>query len=657
MIRLLLRWWWLAVALVFISCVALKLNGSSIGRWQNALREPAPIRGLLFSTPKKIRSDEWVVWTPSILSQARQTPPFPIENLSLGYGRAPLLMSIPVAYYTTFFRPQLWGFFLLDLERGFSFYWCSKVFGLLLATVWLLRQLGIRSRGIIAFGAVWIFFSSFVQWWFSSPAMLPEMVASWAMCIGCVIAFWQEAKRWQLTLAVMGFVFFGLNFILCLYPPFQIPMLLLGLAVLAGLWMERRNSDEPFRTRRGLLLVAASGVAILLALVPFWIETWSTLQVVAQTEYPGRRHNTGGHYAVWQLFSGPIGFFESEDKVPPNFPNICEASNFYPLWPLAMFGVASGRARGRISISPLMVLLTVFIVGLSLYCVVRLPWWLLHATLLAHVHEARALLSIGVANILLVCLFLDRYRKPIFGKYWALCGALGAALGIGALFHAVGARNEGFFADRIHFTLLILANAVLVTMFFWDCARRWLPLVFALLLICSNGLINPVMRGLGPLTESAALQEVDKIRAADPEAKWIAYGDYVTGQLVKATGAPVLNGTKIVPDLPFLRQLDPERTYEAVYNRYAWVICAVQVFPEEVSFSLLQAEFYTIHLPPGLPILRDAGYHYYVFPENWRDALFYDFSLVAKTPMNNLWIYHRGEAAKPFASISMEINP
>jgi len=25
-----------------------------------------------------------------------------------------------VAYYTTLFRPQLWGFFLLDLERGFA---------------------------------------------------------------------------------------------------------------------------------------------------------------------------------------------------------------------------------------------------------------------------------------------------------------------------------------------------------------------------------------------------------------------------------------------------------------------------------------------------------------------------------------------------------
>ena len=641
--RLFFRWWWMAAALLFLACVALKLNGSSVGRWQKVLREPEPVRGLLFSTPKKIRSDEWVVWTPSILSQARHTPRFPIENSSLGYGRAPLLMSVPVAYYTTLFRPQLWGFFLLDLDRGFSWFWCTKVFGLLLASAWLLHQLGIRNRGLIAFGALWIFFSSFVQWWFSSPAMLPEMVASWAICIGCVIAIWREANRWKLALALLGFVFFGINFILCLYPPYQIPLVFLGLAVLIGVWMERRTSDPPVRIRRGLMLVTAAVVVVVLVLLPFWMETWSTLQVVAQTAYPAGRHNTGGGYALWQLFAGPIGFFESEERIPPDFPNICEASNFYPLWPLALLGVVAGRVRFRTAIGPLLVMLALIILALSLYCVVRLPEWFLKATLLAQVHEARALLSIGLANILLVCLFLDRYQKPLFGKYWALCGGIGTSLALGALFLGVNARNAAFFADRTYLLGLIAANALLVTMFWWDRARPWLPPVFALLLICSNGLINPVMRGLAPLTDSAAFQEVDKIRAADPEAKWIAFGDYLSGQLVKATGAPVLNGTKIVPDLHFLRQLDPERRYENVYNRYAWIICAPQTFPEEVRFSLLQAEFYTIHLPPGLPILREAGYRYYVFPGIWRDAFLYDFSAVAKTPSNSLVVYRRGD--------------
>lgn len=638
------RWWWLALVAVFFACVALRLNGSSVGRWQMVLRETGPIRGLFLSTPKKIRSDEWVVWTPSMFAQARHNPPFPIENSNLGAGRAPLLMSIPVAYYTTFFRPQLWGFFLLDFERGFSWYWCTKVFGLFIASWWLLRQVGIQGRAVLAFGVVWIFFSSFVQWWFSSPAMLPEMVSSWALCLGCVIAFWQEKSRWRLALAFFGFVFFGINFVLCLYPPFQIPLCFLGLALLIGLWLEKRKTDDQLRPGRGLLLGAGATFLIVLILVPFWIEVWPTLELLGQTEYPGRRHNTGGGYSLWQLFAGPIGFFESENKVPPDFPNICEASNFYPLWLFAVLGVAVARVRKQLYISPLVIALTAVIAGLGVFCVVRLPEWILWVTLLGQVHEARALLTIGMANILLGCLFLDRYRGAIFGRFWGWSGAVCVALGIGALFFAIHARNAGFFADRIHLALLIAINAGLVALFFWDRGRQWLPPVFGLLLICSNGLINPVMRGLGPLSESAAFKELDAIRAADPEAKWIAFGDYVTAQVVKATGAAVLNGTKIVPDLSLFRQLDPVHKYETIYNRYAWIICSTQIFPEEVRFSLLQAEFFTIHLPPQLPLLREANYRYYVFPTIWRDASFYDFSLVTNSPEKSLWIYRRPDA-------------
>lgn len=639
--RLILRWWWLLPVLAFVACVALKLNGSSIGRWQAVLGEPEPIRGLLLSTPKKIRSDEWVVWSPSILAQANHTPPFPIENPNLGWGRAPLLMSIPVAYYTTLFRPQLWGFFFFDFEHAFSFYWCTKIFGLLGASVWMLRQIGLRSVPLVAFGAIWIFFSSYTQWWFSSPAMLPEMVASWAMCLGCALILLRENPPWKLAFAALGFVFFGLNFALCVYLPFQIPLLYLGLVLLVGLWLESRRHEQPFRTGRGLLWLGGSIAVVVLILIPFAQATWSTIQAVAQTEYPGGRHNTGGGYAVWQMFGGALGFFEAENKIPPDFPNICEASNFYPLWPLAVFGMVVGRIRGRISLSPLLVLLTIFIVLLHLYCTVKLPEWLLRATAFSAVHEARALLSVGLASILLVCLFLDRYRGAIFGKYWAAAGAVSVALALAALYHAVHQRDPEFFGEPAQQGMLLGVNVALAAMFLWHRARSRLPAVFAPLLIFSNGLINPVMQGLAPLTEAAAFQEVARVHAADRAGKWIAYGelDYVTPQMVKATGAPVLNGTKIVPDLPFLHELDPAHAFENVYNRYAWIICSMQIFPEEAQFTLLQAEFYTIQLPPGLPILRERGYRYYVFREPWRDALFYDFSLAAKT--ENLWIYRR----------------
>ena len=635
-----MRWWWVLVVLLFAGCVALKLHGSSIGRWQAALREPEPIRGLVAGTPKDIRSDEWVVWTPSILSQARQTPPFPIENASLGAGRAPLIMSVPVAYFATFFRPQLWGFFLLDLERGFAWYWCAKVFGLLLAFGWMLRRIGIRSAVIVAFGSAAFFFSSFTQWWFSSPAMLPEMVASWAMCVGCVLLCAEGQGRWRTLLASAGLVFFGINFALCLYPPFQVPLLWLGAVIVGCVWWERRKADQPLRAR-GFIIATFAAVIALAILVPFARDVWPTLQTVANTEYPGGRENKGGGYTLFKLLSGPLGFFESEQRVPPQFVNISEASNFYPLWMFALFAAVIARFRRAIPLPPLVVALPVFIIAISIFCTVELPQWLLRATFFAHVHEARALLALGVANVVVVCVFLDRYRNRILGLWWSLAGAFVAAAAIGALFFAARQLAAPFLADKSWVALVIGANTLIVALFFFEPARRWFLLAFAALLISSNGLVNPIMRGLGPITGSAAYAEISKLHAADPQAKWIAYGDHVTGQFIKTTGATVLNGTKIVPDLEFWRQLDPAGAFDSVYNRYAWIICVPRVFPEEVRFELLQMEFYSVDLPPGLKPLRDAGYDYYVFPQQWHDAIFYDFGLASETAGQRLWIYRR----------------
>ena len=108
-----------SLSALFLLSVALRLNGSSVGclrgatsRWQDLQLADAP-SGLLLSTPKMIRSDEWLIWTPAILAQAREAPSFPTTNLSLGPGKTPLLMSIPAWHYTMLLRPQLWGYFLV----------------------------------------------------------------------------------------------------------------------------------------------------------------------------------------------------------------------------------------------------------------------------------------------------------------------------------------------------------------------------------------------------------------------------------------------------------------------------------------------------------------------------------------------------------------
>ena len=635
-----LTWCSVAAAILFCLGVALELNGSSVGVWHQLLKEPGPIRGLIFSAPRTIRVDEWGVWTPSALSQARQKPPFPIENPNLGAGRSPLLMNVPVKHYTTCFRPQFYGFFIFDFTRGFSFYWCAKFFGLLVAAGWALRQLGVRSRLLIIFGAIWVLFSSYVQWWFSSPAALPEMLASWFVCLGCARTFFNNHHWGKTAAALAGFSFFGVNFALCVYPPYQIPLTLLLIAIVLGFWRETREQLPPVSTIRGFGLFFAGLVGIAIVLLPFWFDVKSTLDLVAHTSYPGARRSHGGDLSFFKLFSGLLNFFESEESHPAVYDNICEASNFYPLWLASAFLILGARFAAGKRVTQILLSLLIFLVALSIYCVLPLPEWLLHSTFLNYATERRSLLALGVANILFCCLFLDRYRSAIVSRRTAIIGATALWTGAVVLLWSARSTNAAYFSEPWHWAAPLSIAGIVLVLIFWESLRhRWFPIAFGLLLVLSNAPINPLMRGLSPLVDSTAFHEIDRIRDSDPGGGWIVYHTRYFAQLVKATGAAIFNGTKIVPDLELLRRIDPSA--ESVYNRYANIGCEFPKSTGETRAVLVYPDYYIWLLPPDLQLLRQSGYRYILIPNQWPDAETHGFALMEKLLPGELWIYRQ----------------
>ena len=634
------RWRGLALAILFSVCVSLKLNGSSVGMWSDILNEPQK-PGLLLFAPQGVRTDEWQIWTPAALSQARQNPPFPIENLSIGGGRTPLIMNLPVAYYTTFFRPQLWGFFIFDFERGFSFCWCCKIFGLFIGFVWLLQRLRVRNHLVIALGTLWMFFSNYVQWWFSSPVMLPEMMATWAICTGCMLEFFQQADRRRVTLAFVLFIICGINFILCLYPPYQIPMLWLIPTIIVGSWLECRQKNEAWLGKRGLLVTVAAILVVFLALVPFWLDARPTLDMVARTHYPGGRRSSGGDLSLFQLFSGFVGFFQTKETIPKLYQNVCEASNFYPMWPVALGVAVLARLRRNFSLSPLILALGIFTVCLSAYCVIPLPKLVLRATLLDIVTERRALLGVGVANILLCCVFFDRYRKPLFRISSILAPAvawLGVLAGVVWLTYR---RDPTIFPEPRQVMLAIIGSAGVVTLFTLERKRPWALMLIVALLLITNLPVNPVMRGLDPLLRSKAFEKVENLRASDPTAKWIVYRQFLISELVLASGAPVLSGNKVLPDFGFLRRLDPSGGGDQIYNRYGYVYCELPGGLAQPSAHLMNDVLYILYLPPDLPLLQEIGVRYMVFRDSSYESELYGFTRVYSNERAGIFVYKR----------------
>jgi hypothetical protein len=634
------RWRWLALVILFSVCVSLKLNGSSVGMWSDILNEPQK-PGLLLFAPQDVRTDEWQIWTPAALSQARQNPPFPIENLSIGGGRAPLIMNLPIAYYTTFFRPQLWGFFVFDFEHGFSFCWCCKIFGLFIGFVWLLQRLRVRSDLVIALGTLWMFFSNYVQWWFSSPVMLPEMIATWAICTGCMLEFFQQVGRRRVTLAFVLFVICGINFILCLYPPYQIPMLWLMPTIIVGSWLECRQAHEVWLGKRGLLITAAAILVVFLALLPFWLDARPTLEMVAHTYYPGGRRSSGGDLSLFQLFSGFVGFFQTKETIPKLYKNVCEASNFYPLWPAALFIAAVARVRRISPLSPLIVALGIFIIFLSAYCVLPLPKLLLNVTLLKLVTERRALLGIGILNILLCSVFIDRYQTKILRKPPALAAAIFWSCASTAIVWTANIGHPDVFPSRPQIILALVSNAAIVILFLLEKKRLWSLVILVILSIGTNVWVNPVMQGLAPLLRSQDFQKIDNLRAHDPSAKWIVYREFLVPELVLATGAQVLNGNKVLPDLDFLHRLDPNGGGDRIYDRYAYVYCELPKDLGKPTARLLSDMLYILYLPPDLPLLQEIGCRYLLFPDASAESELYGFARVYANERSGVFIYKR----------------
>lgn len=632
----------LVALLFFVFAVALQINGSSIGVWKDILRDNYSPARVIFSTPKSVRSDEWMGWTPSTLSQALHQPSFPLENANLGAGKSPLLMSVPVRHPVMFLRPQLYGFFLFDLETAFAFYWNFKIVALFVSFFFLLRLLTRGNFWISLFGAGWVLFSAYTQWWFSCPPMLPEMLGSWATGLICIFCLFHPVRLIVRTCAILALLIAAVNFTLCFYPPFQIPLVYLGAAVVIGWWWQNRRASLSWRA--GGISLSIATLAMVAVLLPYLVECRPTLEILASTKYPGSRRTHGGEMAVRDTFSGALGFFNSAERdYLTSRGNACEASNFYPLWILVLAGSGTGLWLDRRNRRIEMMLLA----GLGLfllYSLCPLPSWLCQWTFLDYVTGTRMLLPIGIAGILFASMVLAGPTRSLPTSS-RLMAAIAVFVGVTLLFMVSYPGNEKFLTPG-RSVLLIVLNVLFIALYFLAPLRVFCGF-FLLCLILNNAGVNPVAIGLGALLDASPAPLVQYIRTRDPEGKWISYSNTWLPQFLKAQGVNVVNGLNIVPDPNLCREMDPNGNYESIWNRYGYAIFRQAGEDEKRRFESGGVSAYTLKISPVDPVLLARGVRYAVFPESLGTPNEYGMRLLASIPESHFWIYQLPHASLP----------
>src|SRR5438270_247402 len=353
-----------------------------------------PDAGVLLGSPQEIRSDECVLQTPRIFSQASRTPAFSPSNPNVGSDVTPLVTNLPVRHWSTLFRPQMWPFFLLSPERAFAFYWNFKSFALLFGSFLFFGVLtGGRTLLDLA-GALFLTFSPFVQWWLSTPACLPEMLAMFFFAGWLSAILYHGRARWQVAIATVGLVIAIENFIFCCYPRFQVPLAYLAAALLVGglISSRARNDLRPFR-------LACIGFVIMgVAVVTWgwWRDVAEIVRITSLLSYPGQVRFTGGGFE-WNRFLDPfLEFSMTGDRFPERLENTCEAAGFLFIMPFLAAGVIRDAIRGR---ADWMLIIPLAVVGLTIfYMTVGIPMWLAKVSGWAFVYSGRANLGVGVGT-------------------------------------------------------------------------------------------------------------------------------------------------------------------------------------------------------------------------------------------------------------------
>jgi hypothetical protein len=625
----------LVCGVFFVAAVAFRLNGSSTFIWKEVLTDSASPGGLLLGEPREVRSDEWMVWTPAVIAQFQRG--FPAENPALGAGKSPFLYSLPVRHYTMWFRPQLYGFFLFDLDWAYAWYWNVKVFGLL-TSMFLLFWTLTRNSAVALFGSLWVFFSNYVQWWFSSPAMLPEMLSSWALALVAALVLLQTIGWRTRVCAATVFVLCSVNFALCLYPPFQIPLLYLGLIVFGTYLFAREKTDPKRRGWQGVLCLAAACIAVAAVLAPFFVECRSTFESLSLTSYPGSRRSHGGELGWMELFSGLMNIFNSESAYPDSFGQPNGAANFLPLW-VPVFACTARILFTEPRKHAVAIGVFALLIALNVYALCPLPGWFCNATLLSFCTGVRALLAIGVANVLFVVLTFPILKSQVaIMQKRSLLGLVGISSCLVWFYLWSSVPANPIFLAPWRILMFFAINVGLIVVLLKSPGRAFAPVLIGLL-VASNGLVNPVMVGLDPLLKATPATAIQDLVRRDPTSAWAAYESNHLSEFLMAMGANVVSGVKTVPDLDFYKLLDPDGRYRTIYNRYSFAFFLFRRDRDSVGIRSVGFPTHLVSIHPLHPALRARNVRYFLFTQPFADPGPEGIKLLHAFPQNHIWIY------------------
>jgi hypothetical protein len=303
------------------------------------------------------------------------------------------------------------------------------------------------------------------------------------------------------------------------------------------------------------------------------------LDSITQTVYPGKRSVNGG-FALTKLFN----YIQAILYPYKDIGNPSEAGVFLNLFPIPLITALVLWIKSKKK-DWLVAGIIIVSLLLTLYATLELPGFVSKITLLSYSLPLRTVDIVGYIQIILIVIIFSRYEVH---KKLSPCVALTISIGVTVMAILVSKKNYPNYLSNIY---IYISSVLFVFIGYGVMANiskkfeKAIMICFICISIITGVAVRPVVKGLDSIYSKPVAKKIEEIMTTDKNAKWLAYGgSFILPSYAVACGAPVINATNIYPNLELWHQLDPNRQYEEVYNRYAHTNL---IFTDEKSSMVL----------------------------------------------------------------------
>lgn len=573
---------WIIGGLVIVFMTVNKFHGDSTYVYDTYIQ---PGLGSEYMEPvlgvaRPIRSDEWLTNTSRILSSRHLENPYgkyndimrATDTINLTNGGMVKIGSDALA---VFYR-------LLGIEYGFCFIWNARIVLSFLVTFEFFMILARRRKLLALLGTCLIICSGFFLWW-----QFPSIILTSHAALVCVYHYFTTHNRKIKALCAIGAPIATSNFVLILFPAWQVP---LGYVVLALLvWMIHDNWEDIKRqSKKSWAVFGAALVICGILIISYTFSIKEYTEIISNTVYPGARSSNGGFILNKVLYYIQNFLYPYKDVGNPSeYGTLC---TLFPL-PVIMGIVYLIKNKKKDWLVGCLLVPLALLLG---YTATGLPGWLAKISMFTNSTPERAADILGVCCVYLLIAVMARDCVVEKIKWWVgfLAGLLVVSI---STYTCMKYYPEYMTWGYIIFMSLILAAfAMIIISKVKPQIYNAVICVMIAVLVVSGLAVRPVQKGFDAIDSKPLAVKIREISGNEPDEKWIAAGGLVLSGLSIACGAPTINSVNTYPNMDLWTKLDEDLQYGDIYNRFEHVI--VDFNNEKTTFELFQADTIIVHL-------------------------------------------------------------